>query len=255
MKKLTGICLAMGGILAAASASVVLVDYEFNDSDGTSLQNMVNSGTDPNTFGGAETDVYTTNLNGTGVAYFNAITPNKVDQSFTLDTTISSGTVTAEWRSVEFSFSGTSGKQDTGFGLSFGATSYYVELRYEGPDVKARLQGANAYKNSTILSGASSTNAPILFQMIADVDNTNLMARWKFESDSAWTTIRSISLDVITNGVTAVNVVGDTDEYGAGDFAEVDYFTVTGSIPEPATLGMLGLVGGAIFFIRRRFMI
>ena len=30
---------------------------------------------------------------------------------------------------------------------------------------------------------------------------------------------------------------------------------ITETIPEPATLGMLGLVGGAIFFIRRRFMI
>jgi hypothetical protein len=45
-----------------------------------------------------------------------------------------------------------------------------------------------------------------------------------------------------------------TGDWGATDYANIDSVTLS-QVPEPATLGMVGAVAGAMLFIRRRFMI
>lgn len=61
---------------------------------------------------------------------------------------------------------------------------------------------------------------------------------------------------VVTRTPTTANdadVVGFyTDIRGAGTLGNVDNLTV---IPEPATMGLIGVFGSAVLFIRRRFMI
>ena len=64
-----------------------------------------------------------------------------------------------------------------------------------------------------------------------------------------------------TNGIAITDGTADSvrqayqpSNMTATDSISTDYLRVE-SIPEPATLGLLGLMGGAMIFIRRRFMI
>ena len=63
-----------------------------------------------------------------------------------------------------------------------------------------------------------------------------------------------------TNEVNAFVTSGDITASGAGQFVSAIYdtgsnTTVVTAIPEPATLGMIALLGGVMFWIRRTFMI
>lgn len=85
----------------------------------------------------------------------------------------------------------------------------------------------------------------------------------------------TVDLWVGDDAVTAVDVSGEADltstggtfagvdtvrigsgfSVSVGDLILGDTYEDVNAIPEPATLGMIGAFGGAMLFIRRRFMI
>jgi hypothetical protein len=87
-------------------------------------------------------------------------------------------------------------------------------------------------------------------EVVYDLDNDLADFSWTMGTESGIATnvaIGNYTAEVLRNVYQPADM-GDTD------FIKTDYVKVE-TVPEPATLGMIGLVAGGLLFIRRRFMI
>jgi membrane protein YqaA with SNARE-associated domain len=98
--------------------------------------------------------------------------------------------------------------------------------------------------------GTNSLPDNLYVEFVYDLDNDLATFTWTMGNESGGATnvaIGDYTAEAVRN---AYQPSGMTDT----DFIKTDYLTVE-SIPEPATLGMIGLMTGTLLFIRRRFMI
>jgi len=242
----------LAGWVGAASAEV-LVDYQFNDAVGTGLSSVFNAGSDSGNFvdaAGFATD---------GLGFLSATSNANNLQSYDLDSAIMSGTVTAAWTIASFDLSGnTTDLTDDTFGVLLGdGTKLRLGLRYNAGEVQIRQSMSGYNRNDTIIgAGFTATNAALNLEIMIDLDTNWIQSRWQWDGDASWTTVAASSTkDYLTNGVTGVVMEFETGDWGATDYINADSFTLTASIPEPATLGLVLAMLGGILFIRRRFMI
>jgi hypothetical protein len=115
--------------------------------------------------------------------------------------------------------------------------------------VRSYGSGINAQSADMATSGSS-----VYMRTILDLDVQEASAYYSFDG-LAWTAITENNSMDLTGSVYRVRMLYDTDDMAASDYLDVDYLTVTHTIPEPATLGLLAVMGGGALFIRRRFMI
>jgi len=239
--------------IGSVSAEIV-VDYQFNDANGTGLSSVFNAGTDSGAFAnatGATTD---------GAGVLNVSSGDGISQYYDLDSPIMSGMVTAAWTVASFDFSGTSlDKTDSSFGIRLGnGSTQRLGLRYNSANDEVTIQQAmSQYNRGDTLVGAGfvATNTAINLRILVDLDATKIYSQWQWEGDASWTTVAAIATkDYLTNGVAGVSMDFEADDWGASDFLNADSFTLTASIPEPATLGLIVASAGGLLVIRRRFM-
>jgi hypothetical protein len=253
--RLKSLLLVSVGLTVAVSAEV-LVDYQFNDTDGTEFQNAAYTGTAANMVSDSDGD-------NEWVVYGGALkvvqTAGISRQRGDVASVISSGTITTEVTIASFDLSSIT-INNTDFGLGVEMTDSadgLIGLRSSTNnlgEVYARNSAAGASRSSGDLGLSSST--PLYLKQIVDLDAGVASGYYMWEGDADWTVITENNSTTYTSGVATVSWIFESDDMGVNDYINIDSYTVTSSaIPEPATLGLLGIMGAGALFIRRRFMI
>jgi hypothetical protein len=248
-KKLTAWLLASVGLATVGSAEVLL-DYQFNDANGTEFQNASYSGVGLTaTFDKDGNDEWITTNGALRVVQ----TPGRSVSRWELNNTVTSGVITIDMAVTGYDLSGIAIQDDfrnavedqSGKAGEIGfrhATNSTVAVRSYGG-------GINSQSADMATSGSS-----VYMRTILDLDVQEASAYYSFDG-LAWTAITENNSMDLTGSVYRVRMLYDTDDMAASDYLDVDYLTVTHTIPEPATLGLLAVMGGGALFIRRRFMI
>jgi hypothetical protein len=251
MNKLLGIGVVLF-IVAVAQAGIVL-NEEFDQSVGSTLTSMGWSTSAVNVvdtdFSAAVTDG-TTGLVVSGVNGVGAML-KQIDGGTTYTTgSIKLTTVLKDW-----SYSGSNG---LGLFLGFGDSTdgdfavAGLQLANSGTTIKAgfdnNFAGVNKYT-----SGTSANGALPLMTLVLDVDLDNNLYNYTWtgtNGDGSSGSLAFAPVDFTIDSI-AIGLRGTGTMAGS---ATIDSMIVE-TIPEPATLGMVGVFGAALLFVRRKFMV
>ena len=253
-KRLATLLLASVGLATAGSAEV-LVDYQFNDVDGTLFENAAYTGTQVGGDRDGNDEWIVTNG-----ALRIVKTAGIAKPEGTLASSYTSGIVTTKVTVASYDLSGgTQNNMDSTFGVRNVADKDNVAVGFrfttDGTgEVAARSGAPGSSGNSGDLGTSSST--PLYLLTVLDLDTGVATGSYMFEGDADWTLIKS-GTSSFTNGFDTLSWIVESHQYGDDDYINIDSVTTTyTAIPEPATLGMIGMIGVGILFIRRRrFMI
>ena len=246
-------------VIAGGASAEVLLDYQFNDANGTEFRDAVFSGSATNTsFDGDGKDEWVTS---NGSLRIVTTSGRAAGHDWGLASTISTGILRVE---VEISgYDLTSGNTGLSNNPDFrflvenaSSTSAGPALRYNSAvtpnELYVRSQVAGAYNNSGDIGLDSST--ALTMRMDFNLDTDEATTSYMFAGDADWTVVKTGTSSIV-DGFNNITLQIDSEDIGATDYVDVDYFTVSTIIPEPATLGMIGMVAAGMIFIRRRFMI
>ena len=258
MKKLITL-LTLAGLASVASAEVLL-DYQFNDANGTEFQNAVYSSDVTFSSSNIERDGNDEWLTTNGALRVVQTSGQAKGHYWQLANTITSGVITIDFAFDSYDLSGvgaavrcnykflvqddSSAHDEAGISLRHGKNTGDTVVRAE---TSSGVDGA-----SRGLTVATRTYG----RTILDLDS-DLASAYESDDGTNWTAIvedDAISLTA-SGAVYRVALSFVTDKMSASDYIDVDYFTVTHAIPEPATLGLIATMAGIAVFIRRRFMI
>jgi hypothetical protein len=163
------------------------------------------------------------------------------------------------WFAVDF---GTSTDQSTWAGLSFFAptagasrTERVLIGDRSGADVWGIAIPSGNYNNSTNATLGLKTGVG---RITLGAGTTSSIELW-VGSDAVTAVDISGTADAALSGlelydVDKIRLGAGADSYLYDNFILGDTYQDVGAIPEPATLGLIGLCGGAMLFMRRRFM-
>ena len=134
-----------------------------------------------------------------------------------------------------------------------GASSDLFIVRLMRWNGELRLQTRIGTTNTTIYDFNAQT-LPDTLTIRAEVDlDADLLDLYYEIGTGGESVIPGIAInDGEMDGVRMIGVLNTTD-FGATDFVDIDYVTLA-QIPEPATLGLLGLISSGIYFARRFFI-
>ncbi len=166
------------------------------------------------------------------------------------------------WFSIDF---GTSTDQATFAGLSlFADASGEYTTRTErvligdrsGADVWGIAIPSGDYSNSSASTTGLKTGVGRITLGTADNSSIDMWIGTDAVSavDVSGTADASLS-GLELHDVNRIRLAAGADTYSYDNLILGDTYTDVGAIPEPATLGLVGAFGGAVLFIRRRFMI
>jgi hypothetical protein len=166
--------------------------------------------------------------------------------------------LTIDAKDINFSENGSYGWQFTGGTITAG--NVRSRINYWNGNVTMKMEGTGSEVSSTVLYKQADYTSITDLQLTYTwdlVNNTMSMAAsgsGVLAAGGTGTISYSDSVAQDLSGI--VNLTGfRTHQQGQGDsYMELDTVTIE-VIPEPATLGMITAVGGAILFIRRRFLI
>ncbi|MEI6892813.1 MAG: PEP-CTERM sorting domain-containing protein [Pontiella sp.] len=250
MKKRIGLVVASVAVLAVGTQAAIIAQDDFSYADGALTGQSGGSGF---------SDAWSTAF-GTGNHIESGVAQSQ-------GTGGNIRTLNSEWGSsgtVWFTFDfGTSVDQNTFAGLSFfadtngdvGRTERVLIGDRSGADVWGIAFPSGGFSNSSLSTegyktgvgritlGASATSSIDLWVGANAVDAVDI-------SGASDATLTGLQLE----DVTQVRFAAGADTYSYDNFILGDTYTDVGAIPEPATLGLLGVFGGGLLFIRRRFM-
>lgn len=249
-------CVVAGAILLAAlqGGAAILQDWQMNDASGTGMAGLANSagtaawGYSP---GNAATD-------GNGMLH---VSPGSQEWgiSAALPSALTTGQYELKYVVDSIDLSGDSATDNSGINFGLGDVTemrLYSHGDFDGdgnPDLVLSIyDDQTAWSWGRGFSGLV-LNDPLTIRGIYDLDAGTIHVYTQLGSEAEQD---NGSFNIDTNG-TANSVFSRllTGDWGANDYANIDSVTLTEVVPEPATLGMVGLIGGAIVFVRRRFMI
>ena len=238
----------LAGMALTASAAV-LSDFEMNDAANTRLAQLQNSASGAGQFNYGANNML---ADGNGLLVYTLGGTNANYARAALATQTNSGIQKMTFSIDSATLAGSNGK-----------LSYAIRDQTAGKDVvmaqlvknndRLRLVmqdwGAGHVANLTAV-GVYDLPDVLNVEVIYDLDSDLADFSWTMGSDSGTATnvaIGNYTAEVVRNVYQPKDML-DTD------FIKVDYLKVE-SVPEPATLGLFGLIGGAVLFVRRRFMI
>ena len=256
MKKRKVLVAAMAAGVAVGASAAFVTDYEFNDEAGTSLSKLANGGLDTNPFW----DNSAAFVNGSGnlVATNGAYIPHDL-----YDTAIASGVVTYEVGISSWNLTALASATNN-------VEPAMLELRGNGShDTRMRLglkidnsgnvviRSDGQYMESDIGLSLASSNG-IRFKQVVDLDSKDWSISYqRYDDGDTWTTWGSGNGTWAGNkfeGISMMQSEGGT--WSSTDQVSFDYLRVDSTaIPEPATLGLVGVCAATLLFIRRKFMI
>ncbi len=245
-------------LMTGAASATVIEDWQMNDADGTVLKNLNNSA---GSIGWDRTSDWTHTTNSVDDVGARVLRFNEGTGSFVQESTPSLGITTGIYE-VEYKL--TDVVWDTGLGS--GQINVGVEVKNAG--------GVDTLFYSNIQQGGGRVRLQVWDRVGAkqtfnlfDVENaggTNITVRSVFDLDAntvdVFTTLGAAGEVHAVLGYTigdftfdSLSLVGATGSgsWDPGDYVELDYLTLS-VIPEPATIGMLGL-GGILAVLLRRF--
>jgi hypothetical protein len=270
MKMKQVIVLLAATLLAAGSYAELFENWQFDDPvNGTQLNAVANDGTVGTSWnsGGPKTQNGVLNIGDANFFKYDVGT----GQSFRAAefTDITSGQVTFEFVIADWYLGGSAGETGNGIGFVFGdadlgsARIDFEVAQSPGDDIRVRSQASNNGALSGTdaqnqLGGLNLTNAnSVTVQLLADLDTGVWSTQVDAGSDGTFA-------DLVTDGtgmfsVDRIQLVMDGGangwDYGGvsgttADYIKIDSVTLA-VVPEPATLGLVGIFGGALLFLRR----
>jgi len=250
-KRLATLLLASVGLATVGSAEV-LMDYQFNDTNGTEFQSAAYS-TDVTLTPKFDRDGNDEWVTTDGSLHVVNV-PGRTRHQWTLDSNITSGVITTEVGIASYDLSGITITDDFRLGLKSSDNKYqWIGLRHNTNTVDTvTVRSVSPTAESSDL--ALSSSSPVYFRTVADLD-TRTGSAYYSTNGSSWIAMVENAALALSNDVFQIQMLYDADDLAASDYIDVDYMTVTHVIPEPATLGMVAAMGAGILFIRRRFMI
>lgn len=254
------------------TADTVLEDWQFDDTNGTSLNATSNTGTVGSSwnFGGPSTQNGTLNIGdanffkwdvGTGQTF------RTVD--FAVQTT---GQFVFEFQIADWDLGGSDGIGDTNNGIkfNFGSSTARAQLEFEvsqdNTDIRVRSQNSNNGNLSGTdaqhqLGGLNLTNtAPVTVQLLADLDT----GQWSTQVDFGTGFVGLVTDGTGMTSIDQIQLIADGRngsgwEFGgvggtATEFVKIDSITLTQivAVPEPTSLVLLGLAGIGVMVRRRK---
>lgn len=237
---------AVGAMALAMSASATLLsDFQFNDGVGTTLpqaaQGVAGAGTWNYDTGGTAAD-------GSGNMVFSDADNFYPSAPFTAPA--NSGVLLF---SVKFSAADiptASGEltftvKESGGNNTLG----YVQLRDHNGDTVVVFGEGWSSGSAWLESGSTSLAAPLTVWADIDLDNNQTTYHYEYKGTTHDMATASSIADVAPDQLGAVWQFMDS----GGNSISVDYVTVE-TVPEPASFALMGILGGALLFVRRRFI-
>ncbi|MFC1467954.1 sulfatase [Verrucomicrobiota bacterium] len=208
--------LFISGVSAFGAA---LVDYQFNDAAGVDWKSVEQSGTDASqwnyNFAEAKTD-------GAGNAHMTAVSKDWTRKN-ALTAALSTGTVTLEYRLDDWNLDGSADSSGVSFNLDT-TLKFKVESLNSGADF--RLSSRGSVVDRKTFSGAAVATKGLTVKAVVDLDGNTYSSYWKLDGDADFTTLTSggtFTADIAQ----LICVAEGTVPWGAGDYLDVDYVTVT----------------------------
>ena len=247
-RKLLGFCVLVVSAMTASAA--MLADFQMNDAANTKLQDLANDAP-----GGGRFNYGVTNMlaDGNGLLVYTLGGTNGNYAHADLASAATSGVYKLSVSFNAATLSGSGGKlgysvRDSGAGKDICLVQL---IRNSGNKLLLLMNKWGANGSVISLTGAGTNSLPDVLNVEVeyDLDNDTVGYSWTMGSESGGTNLATLYdgvADVVRNAY-------NPDNMNDGDFIKVDYLTVE-SIPEPATMGLFGLAGGAVMFVRRRRM-
>ena len=255
-------------------ADVLIESWQFNDANGTTLNNVANDGTVGTSwnFGGPRTQNGGLNVGDTNFFKYDAGSGNTF-RNAEFDTALTTGIHIFEYRVQNWDFGGTDnvGVTNNGVRFNIGSNSNYAQMRFEVSQNTSDIRGRVVGSGSTDVGSASqfqygsndvnTRNNFITLQLTADLDSGDWSARTRAGSTNAWTDLTSDGTGlteitrlqfVIQGGSSGWEYAGVADE--STEFAIIDYATLSSmtAVPEPASFSLFGLSVIILAHRRRR---
>ena len=242
MKKGMVIIALLGGYLFSASAAKI-VDYQMNEVAGKTTSELINSGTDNSSITGDAQGVAT---DGSGNLHYAAVTASNTKKQVL--STSYSGTVQLELRLTDWDYTANADGDGIAFSIvnSVDGTGLKALVDHKGTDTRIRISSSSSKQKliSSVLSGSD-----LVVRAVADLDASTYTADYNL-GGAGWINIATDEALGATS-IDEFKLITATDSsWGSGAYANVDYVTVE-TVPEPATLSLIALLGGGLFFFRR----
>jgi hypothetical protein len=238
---------------AMVSSGVVIENWQMNEGAGTNLSGLINSAGSA-VWGG---DVGNVQTDGSGNLRYTAGL-NSSNNVFR-NTPLTAPNITAGLYELSFSYSAVTiaGGDVTGANVGFGLRDstgggndlFLVRLHRQNSTLRLQTRGADG--NTTLenfgtnaLSGALDVRA--VFNLGTDLMDVYWSLGGGAEANMSGIAINDGQMDAFRM---AANL--NTEDFGATDFVDVDYLKLE-MIPEPGTLGLMGVAGLGIFLARNK---
>jgi len=248
MKRMLGLAVASMVVVSTASATLV-ADFQMNDAQGLRLSQVAN-GT-----GGAQFNYsYTNSLSdGSGNIHFVYEDQGAFYPHAGLTSTNSTGIYTVNLAYSAADVSASPNGVKTTFGLNDGSDVATIALTRNNDRLRLIYSIEGGWDWAVNLGGLGNTvlNGAVVASIALDLDSAQATCIYSYDG----TTDTNVIAVANAHTINQLHAAIQTSSMATSDYMDMDYVSVDYVIPEPATLGMIALVGGAIIFIRRRFMI
>ena len=241
------ITLAALALIAGSASATLIVDIQFDDAVGTTLSGVANAGTDVASFA-ADLDSGATD--GAGNWHADGSVASILTKNLNM-ADISTGIVTLNFGVSALQLansadvSGVSVQLDT---LSGSDWKFKIEKRAGFISFVSVNPEATARNTDSTISTDGSAG-PIDMEATFNLDTGAWSSGYTY--DSVYTELNS-GLANTWGALTVLKFGGDNNPtFAAGDYIDTDYITLDHVIPEPATIGMLGLGAVATLLISR----
>ena len=173
---------------------------------------------------------------------------------------LTAGVVTLSMAFTDIDWSGTAGANNNiGFRLYDAAGANYVGMRFLDASNRIKVQVEDITNGTAATYGryGADLTASGAYNAVMELDYANneirLSGAWDWAPGGVAT--QTNSFDFAAAGFSSISKFQTRyANWSAGDTMLMDDITIS-QIPEPATLGLVAAMGGAILFVRRRFMI
>lgn len=238
--------------LGSLSAQTILHNWQFNDTVGTGLTGVANTGTDAASGGAFGADITGVQTDGAG----NLAVNNSASSNSWLTTTDLAYTSGAYYLDARISNWNLTGNNPTsglfvGFMQGNDSTSVSADFNITSDGSNMRLQSRIGDTTYSGLTTFSNSGTDLLIRLVLDLDAGNASLQYDLGSTGTYTTAVTESL----NGRTINDFrFRSSADWSGADTLSLDYMTIT-QVPEPSTYAaIIGVACLAFVVVRRRWI-